>query len=396
MLRGTPFHSRTSALCEAQNWRRWSGYIVASSYELAHEREYYAIRSSAALFDVSPLFKYRISGPDAARLLDRILTRDVSKCRVNQVMYTPWCDEAGKVIDDGTLSRLDDQLFRMTSADPNIRWLHHNAFGLQVQIEDVSDTTAALSLQGPASREILQQASDADLDGLKYFRLASGRVRDVPVTISRTGYTGDLGYEMWVDAIHAERLWDALMEAGKPYRITPAGMLALDVARIEAGLLLIEVDYISAQRAIIESRKSSPYELGLGWTVNLDKAAPFIGHKALRAEKQRGPAWQFVGLEVDWESLERLYAEMGLPPQLPTVAWRASVPIYAAGRQVGYATSGCWSPLLKKYIALAHLESAYAGAGTPVMMEVTVEHRRKQAAARVVKLPFLDLERRRR
>ncbi len=394
MLRGTPFHSRTSVLCEAQNWRRWSGYIVAGSYELTHEREYWAIRSSAALFDVSPLFKYDITGPDAGRLLDRVLTRDVTKCKVGQVMYTPWCDEDGNAIDDGTVWRLDGRVFRLTSADPNIRWLGKNAFGLDVKIEDVSDAIATLSLQGPLSREILKQVVSVDLDGLKYFRLVSGMLRSIPVTITRTGYTGDLGYEVWVEARHAEPLWDTLMEAGKPYQITPAGMLALDLARIEAGLLLIEVDYISAHRAIVESRKSSPYELGLGWTVSCDKA-PFVGQKALRAEKQRGSTWQFVGIEVEWESLEQLHAAEGLPPQLPTVAWRTSVPIYSNGRQVGYATSGCWSPLLKKYIALVHLESAYANPDTPVRMEITVEHKRKQAAARVVKIPFFDPDRKR-
>lgn len=394
MLRGTPFHPRTSVLCEAQNWRRWSGYIVASSYELTHEREYWSIRNSAALFDVSPLFKYRISGPDAARLLDRVLTRDVTTCKVGQVLYTPWCDADGKVIDDGTVARLDDRVFRMTSADPNLRWLHQNAFKLNVDIEDVSDSIATLSLQGPLSREILKQATGEQLDGLRYFRLTTARVGNIPVTISRTGYTGDLGYELWVDAQHALAVWDALLEAGKPYQVTPAGMLALDLARIEAGLLLIEVDYVSAHRAVIDSRKSTPYELGLGWTVSLDKA-PFVGQQALRVEKQRGPAWQFVGVEVDWVSLENLYAEHRLPPQLPAVAWRTSVPLYGGGRQVGYASSGCWSPLLKKYIALAHLESAYAQPGTPLMMEVTVEHKRKQAAARVAKPPFFEPERKR-
>ena len=394
LLRGTPFHPRTAALCQAQNWRRWAGYIVASSYELTHDREYYAIRSAAALLDVSPLFKYRIHGPDAARLLNRVVTRDVSRCAVNQVMYTPWCDDAGKVLDDGTLWRLGEQTFRLTAADPNLRWLHENAFGLDVEIEDESDHIAVLALQGPTSRDILKQISDADLDGLRYYRLTPAAVRDLPAIITRTGYTGDLGYEVWVEAAQAEPLWDALMEAGRPFGITPTGLVALDIARIEAGLLLIEVDYTSARQAIIEDRKNSPFELGLGWTVSLDKG-PFVGRQALLAEKQRGTAWQFVGIEVEWESLERLYWVFGLPPQLPTEAWRASVPIYAGGRWIGYATSGCWSPILKKYIALAHLEAAYARPGTPVMMEVTVEHQRKQAAAKVVKKPFFDPKRKR-
>ncbi|MGH7568279.1 MAG: aminomethyltransferase family protein [Gemmatimonadales bacterium] len=396
MLRVTPFHPRTSALSEGQAWRRWAGYLVASAYELQHDREYHAIRSAAALFDVSPLYKYLITGRDATRLLDRVVTRDVAKAKLNQVLYTPWCDAAGKVIDDGTISRLGDATYRMTAADPNLRWLSTNALGLDVAIDDVSDRIAALSLQGPASREILQHAAEADLAGLKYFRLTPATIRGVPVTISRTGYTGDLGFEIWMEVGSALPVWDTLVEAGGPYGLVPAGMLALDVARIEAGLLLIEVDYFSSHRALIESQKSSPFELNLGWTVSLEREW-FVGKGALLEERARGPAWQFVGLEVDWESLERLYRAMGLPPRLPTVAWRTSVPVYAGGGsgQVGYATSGCWSPLLKRYLALAHIQSSHARPGTPVMMEVTVEHRRRRAAARVAPLPFFNPERKR-
>jgi aminomethyltransferase len=393
MLKTTPFHARTAALSEGQNWRRWAGHVVASSYELLHDREYAAIRNSAALIDVSPLYKYMIEGKDAVRLLDRVLPRDMTKCKLNQVMYTPWCDSAGKVIDDGTISRLEENTFRMTSADPNLRWLHQNALGLDVTIKDISDSVAAVSLQGPLSRDMLL-AAGCDVSGLKFFRLTSGKIKGIPVTVSRTGYTGDLGYEVWVEAGQGVALWDALMEAGRPYGIVPSGILGLDIARVEAGLLMIEVDYVSAHHALIEDQKSSPFELNLGWTVSLDKG-PFIGKQALVEEHKRGPAWQFVGIEVDWLSLEALYAERGLPPKLPTMAWRVSVPIYSGGKQVGYATSGCWSPILKRYIALAHVESAYAEPGTPVMMEVTVEHRRKQAAAKVVKTPFFDPPRKR-
>jgi aminomethyltransferase len=367
---------------------------VASAYELSHEREYHAIRSSAALFDVSPLYKYHIRGRDAARLLDRVVTRDVRKAKQGQVLYTPWCDARGKVIDDGTVSWLGDDLFRLTAADPNIRWLHENARGMQVEIEDVSESIAALSLQGPLSRTILEHAAEVDLSGVKFFRLTSGCIRGIPVTITRTGYTGDLGYEVWVDASQALPLWDALMDVGGPHGITPAGILALDIARIEAGLLLIEVDYVSARHALIDMQTSSPFELSLGWTVALDKPA-FNGRHALVEESARGPAWKFVGLDVEWESLERLYADVGLAPRLPTAAWRTSVPVYRDGRQIGYATSGCWSPLLKRYLALVHLEAEHAEDGTEVLMEVTVEHRRKHARATVKKLPFLDLERKR-
>ena len=394
MLKTTPFHPRTAPLVRAQTWRRWAGYQVASAYEPHPDREYAAVRNAAALFDVSPLHKYLLGGRDAARLLDRMVTRDVARLAVGQVYYTPWCDVHGKVIDDGTVSRLDERTFRLTSAEPNERWLAMNAVGLDVTIEDVSERTAALALQGPLSRAILQRLVPADLATLKYFRLLHTRLRDVPVTISRTGYTGDLGYEIWVDADRALAVWDALVEAGTPYGLVPAGIWALDIARIEAGLVMLDVDYFSSHRALIEDQKSSPFELGLGWTVSATKG-PFNGRRALREEKARGPAWGFVGLEVEWESLERRYADRGLAPQLPTVAWRTSAPVYRRGGQIGYATSGCWSPLLKRYLALAHLQAPHFAPGTEVSLEVTVEHRRQRASAVVRALPFYDPERKR-
>jgi len=388
LLKTTPFHERTSALCDSHAWRRWAGYVVASSYELSHEREYHAIRGSAALFDVSPLYKYLVRGKDAARLLDHVMTRSIADLQVGQVAYTPWCDAAGKVLDDGTVARLDRTSFRVTAAEPNLRWLQDNAAGLDVTIRDVSDSLAALSLQGPASRAIL---GDPDL---KYFRLGQAEIGGIPVTISRTGYTGDLGYEIWLEKDKALAVWDALIEAGTPHGIVPAGMLALDVARIEAGLMLIDVDYVPARKALIDSQTSSPLELDLAWAVNLKKER-FVGREALAAQAQAGPQWRFVGIEIEWSSLERLYAEVGLATKLPAAAWRTSVPIYAGNEQAGYATSGGWSPLLKKYIALAHLQSSWAAPGTALEIEITVEHRRKRAAARVVKKPFFDPDRKR-
>jgi aminomethyltransferase len=394
MLRTTPFHPRTAALCASHAWRRWAGYVVASAYELSHEREYHVIRSAAALFDITPLYKYRIRGPGAARLLDRIATRAVSRAQVGQVLYTPWCDDAGKVLDDGTIARLDGQEFRMTAAEPNLTWLEQNAHRLEVGIEDVSESTAALALQGPASRAILERVADGEVRTLPYFGIAGARLNGAPVEISRTGYTGDLGFELWLRAQDALPVWDALMAAGADYGIAAAGMLALDIARIEAGLMLIDVDYVPARKALIGSQTSTPFELDLAWSVDLRKPH-FVGRAALADQAARGAEWQFVGIEVEWASLERLYAAVGLAPQLPHAAWRASVPLYASGRQVGYATSGTWSPLLKKYIALAHVGARWASAGTALEMEVTVEHRRRRAAARVVKKPFFNPERKR-
>ena len=392
---GTCFHTRTAALCESMSWRDWAGYFAVSSYEVHHEREYNAIRNAAALIDVSPLFKYRVSGRDATRLVDRVVTRDVPKMKVGQVSYTHWCDGRGKVIDDGTISRLDENVYRWTAAEPNLRWIHMNSHGLQVTVEDISDRLGALALQGPTSRAILEKCVEgADVTNLKYFRVIPGRLRGIPVEISRTGYTGDLGYEIWVPWDKGEGVWDALMEAGRTYDITPTGMLALDVARIEAGLILLDVDYVSSRKALIPSQQYSPYEIGLGRLVNLEKS-PYIGQQSLRAEAKKGPARQLVGLEVDWDDLDRLHDAVGLPPQLPLTASRVAVPVYRGGKQVGKATSSTWSPSLKKMIALASLSSDQAVPGTKLEMEFTVNHERKQVGVAVKALPFFDPPRKR-
>jgi aminomethyltransferase len=389
---GTPVHDRTFALCESLNYREWSGYYAVSAYEGHHEHEYNAIRNAAALIDVSPLFKYLITGRDAARLVDRLITRDVSKMAVGQVFYTPWCDERGKVIDDGTVSRLGEQTFRWTAADPSLRWFRENASGLDVTIQDISEEVAALALQGPTTARLLRAASTAAIDALKYFRVTRATIADVPVEISRTGYTGDLGYEIWMPAASATRVWDVLMEQGKPFDIKPAGMLALDVARVEAGLLLIDVDFFSSKKAMIESQKYTPYEMGLGRLVSPNKGR-FIGQRALRAEHERGHARQVVGLEVEWTGVEQIYETLGLPPTVAATASRVAVPVYRGGRQVGRATTTTWSPVLKKMIALATVDRPHFAAGTVLEIEVTVEAVRHRVNAKVVKTPFFDPER---
>jgi glycine cleavage system T protein (aminomethyltransferase) len=386
---GTPLHERTFPLCESLNYREWSGYYTVSAYESHHEHEYNAIRNAAALIDVSPLFKYMVTGPDASRLVDRLITRDVSKMPVGQVFYTPWCDEHGKVIDDGTVSRLAEQTFRWTAADPSLRWFRQNAEGLNVQIEDVSEEVAALALQGPTSARLLRAVTKIDLDGLKYFRVTSGLIGGVLVDISRTGYTGDLGYEIWMPAAQALDVWDALMQGGEAFDIKPAGMLALDVARIEAGLLLIEVDFFSSRKAMIASQMYTPYELGMGRLVSPDKGR-FIGQRALRAEHARGPARQIVGLEIDWNEVEKLYDAAGLAPAVAATASRVATPVYRNGRQVGKVTSTTWSPVLKRMIALASVDRPHFDEGTELQFEMTVEAVRHRVRAKVVKTPFFN------
>ena len=391
-LKRTPFHERISRLSLPQNYRRWAGYITVGSYDLGLDREYWAIRNAAALIDVTPLMKYLIEGPDAARLLHRITTRDVLKMAVGQVYYTGWCDDEGKMLDDGTVSRLAEQRFRMTSAEPSLRWLAMNAVGMDVKVTEVTDQVAALSLQGPKARAILNRCCAKSLDSLKYFRLMENTLAGHAVTISRTGYTGDLGFEIWMDNADALAIWDALFVAGDDHGLVPCGILAMDMARVEAGLFMIEVDYNPANHAWIDGQKSTPYELGLDWAVSLDKEGYFVGRRALEREQRDGPAWKLMGLEIAWEGMERIFAELGLPPQIPAMAMRGSLPVTAGGQQVGYASTSTWSPVLKKYIALVHLQRPHYAPGTALSMEITVEHHRRQAPGIVVKLPFYDPE----
>jgi aminomethyltransferase len=391
---GTPFHTRTAALCVSQNWRTWSGYFVASSYDVVHDYEYHAIRNSAGLIDVSPLYKYDVRGRDALKLVNRVITRDAAKCAVGQALYSCLCEDDGAVIQDGTLFRLAEDHFRFHLADASFRWLKLNAFGMDVSIEEVSEQIAALALQGPNAFEILRKIVDVDLTQLRFFRFKRGKILEVPVIISRTGYTGDLGYEIWFGAAHAEGIWDLLVEKGKGFGIKPAGMLALDVARLEAGFILLEVDYISAEKAMIASQKYSPFEIGLGWTVDLKKDH-FVGSKALRELNGRAPSRQIVGLEINLSDYEYLFRQAGLPPQFPIAAWRGGVPVYKDEKQVGHATTGGWSPTLKKYIALATVEQEFNQTGTQLEIEASVNYARKTTGVTVVQLPFYDPVRKR-
>jgi aminomethyltransferase len=393
---GTAFHERTEPLNRKMQWREWAGYWSAISYADHHDIEYNAIRVAAALIDVSPLYKYLVSGPDAGRLIDRVIVRNAQKLAVGQVYYTCWCDEDGKVVDDGTITRLDETTYRWTAADPTLRWLRLNATGLDVDVQEVTESTAAVALQGPLSRAVLEAATEESFADLRYFRGRAATMRDVELYVTRTGYTGDLGYELWIESADAVRAWDHLMDVGGAFGLRPAGLGALDVVRLEAGLILLEVDYISSRHAVIPEQAYSPFEIGLGRLVDFAKPAPFVGRGALEREQAAGgPPRRLVGLEVHWTGVERLYQDQGLFPAFEGSAWRIHVPVYAGSRQVGRATSGSWSPVLKKNIALAEVEAARADPGTRLEIEWTVEARRGRALATVTALPFFDPPRKR-
>ena len=396
----TPFHRRTEALCESDAWRDWSGYTCALSYEPLPDREYWAVRNAAAVFDVSPLFKYEVVGPDSERLLDRVMTRDFAKCRVGRVVYTSWCNEDGHLLQDGNVQRLERERFLVSAAEPCLRWFEDCGLGMDARVRDVTTEIGVLALQGPRARAIAEAAlRGIDFARLRYFDLAEGELGDpagaargVPVTVTRTGYTGDLGYEFWIAAERAEALWDALAAAGADHGLQPAGLLALDMVRVEAGLVLIDVDYVPASRAEIEALEVTPAEAGLGFTVKLDKQADFVGRRALERERERGPAWAMVGLEVDWFELERLWAEIDLRPQVVgEPASREPTPVFVpGGSQVGQCTTRFFSPLLKKYIGLATVQADAAALGSALEFEVAVGYGRRRARARVAKRPFFD------
>jgi aminomethyltransferase len=392
---GSPFHPRTASLNLPLAWGEWGGYHAAAVYADAHDIEYNAVRQAAAVFDVSPLYKYVVSGPDAERLVDRVITRDAARIGEGRVAYTPWCDERGKVVDDGTVARISADAFRWTAADPQYRWLRMNAGGLEVEIEDVTDSVAALALQGPRSRAVLEDATGAGWVDLGYFHRRAGSIAGAEIDVSRTGYTGDLGYELWIPAEAALDVWDALFAAGEAHGLRPAGIRALDVVRVEAGLILLEVDYTSSARAMTPSHEYSPFEIGLGRLVNFGKPA-FVGRGALLAEQARGgPRRRLAGVEIGWDGIEAQFAGHDLAPAVEATVDRSPAPIFGRRGQVGRATSTCWSPTLKRMIALASLDAGHAQVGRELAIEWSVEGERGRIPATVVELPFLDLARRR-
>jgi aminomethyltransferase len=393
MTRLTPFHSRTSALNEGQRWEDWEGFLAATMYSLDPLVEYNAVRLGCGIFDVSPLHKYEVRGPDAQALLQRMVVRNLAPSRPGRGFYTVWCNDDGKVIDDGGVFHIAENHLRLTSTLPSLEWLIDNSTGFDVTIEDVSEELVGVALQGPTSRDLLQKLTSVDLSALKFWHCTDADVSGKPTLISRTGYTGDLGFEIFVRPEDAEEIWDAMMALATDYQMRPCGLVALDMTRIEAGLLQINAEFISAKQTLFEVQTISPLELGVGWMCKLDGDF-FVGRDALIAEKANGTSrWNTVGIELDVTYIEKYFREFAMPLHLPEQSWNEAVPIYSDEAQetlIGRGTSGMWSPLLKKYIAIARIPPEFAKPGSRFFIEEVIEAKAFSIPATVVKMPFFD------
>ena len=379
MMLRTPFHSRVAAACELNDWGSWKGYTTPRAYNDV-ELEYFAIRNAAAVFDLSPMNKYRVTGPDAEAYLNRLVTRDVRKIRVGRVGYTVWCNDAGQVMDDGTIFHLGDNDYRICAYARAVDWLHWSALGFDVEIVDESDEVAALAVQGPTSCAALLAMGLAGLEQLKPFGITSFSFEGETLTVSRTGFTGDLGYELWIASHKAEVLWDRLFEAGEPHLIKPFGSDALELARIETGFLQAGVDFVPAESAVRSGRSRSPFELGLAWLVDLDKPV-FNGRKALLREQAEGSRYRFAMLDVE-----------GNKPAHNSF-------ILKGGSKVGTVTSAAWCPTAKSNIAFAQIEMPHGAVGEGLVAEVYYQRElhwtRVLAPCRVIDAPVFNPPRRR-
>jgi aminomethyltransferase len=397
MIRTSPFHERTSAANETGLWAHWSGYLSAAKYQISEKFEYFAIRNSAGLFDSSPLFKYRIHGPDAERFLAGVLARDIRACPVGHGQYTIWCDERGYVVEDGVVLRHAADDYMLTSAEPNLAYFADAVGRHRVEIEDVSEQFGVLAVQGPSSRAILA-GLDPQVGKLEYFGLTKAKVGGVPVTVSRTGYTGDLGFEIWTAADDAVVVWDAVVEASKGRGVIPFGLTALSMARIEAGLLLLDVDFQSSRFAWTDAHRSTPIELGLGWMfkdlASNDRA--FLGREAIAREiAEKSSRWKLTGLVLDWREYDRHFDEAGLIPPKDHTPIEDEYYIYDDDlKQLGYATSLMYSPMLQRHIALARVPLDRLTPGSRVKLELAVSHRYEYFDAHVTRLPLYNPERR--
>ena len=393
MIRETPFHERTSAANDTGLWSHWAGYLAADRYQMSDKFEYFAIRNAAGVFDTSPLYKYRIHGPDAERYLAGVLIRDIRKCRPGQAHYTAWCDDEGWVMEDGVILRLSADEFLLTIAAPNLAYFQGLTAGMSVTIEDVSEEYGALALQGPHARDVLTQLVP-EIEGLGYFDVTPAKIGNAAVTISRTGYTGDLGYEIWVGSDDALEVWDRLFEVAAPYGVIPVGQHALLITRIEAGLILIGVDFHSARFAWNDDQRTTPLELNMGWMLRDlegdDRA--FIGRRAIEREiADRTSRWKTVGVVVDWEDWARVHNERGLITPKDHTPVHGGMMLYDADvNRIGYTPSFVYSPILQQHIGIARVRPEHGEVGTKMGLEVTIDHRYEVVDSHVTRLPFYN------
>lgn len=378
----TPFHARARDLSQADSFVAWAGYTTVDVFTTV-EQEYFAIRNAATLYDLTPMVKYRIAGPDAVPYLNRLMTRDLAKLKPDRVAYSIWCNDAGHLIDDGTVFRLGENEYRLCAAQRQLDWLLESAVGFDVRIEEITVEVAALALQGPTSCAVLKTAGLRDIEKLKPFEIGYFSLDGRPLTASRTGFTGDLGYELWMAPGAAESVWDALMAAGHSRGIRAIGSQALNIARLEAGFLSPDVDFVSAEHTIRTGRDRSPLELGLAWLVDFDKGH-FTGRRALLAERERGPRRQLVGLDI-----------AGNKPAHNALLYAAA----DGKREVGSISSAAWSPTCKRNIALAMVDAPHFRMGTTVWAEIYLNRElvweRRMSRAEVVERPFFAPARRR-
>ena len=376
----TPFHARTSALNQLNLWHRWRDHTVADAY-FDVGMEYNAIRNSCAVFDLSPMTKHLITGPDALAFMNRLVTRDVAKIKPGRVGYCLWCDDAGQVVDDGTIFHLREGVYRLCSQERQLDWLLCSAFGFDVRIVEETNDVAGLALQGPTSCAVLKNLGLRGIESMTPFGLRSYPFEGAELTVSRTGYTGDLGYELWIDPDHALLLWDRLFAVGSNYGIRAIGTMALEMSRIEAGFIQAGVDFLPADRAVRVDRTRSPFELDLGRLVDFSKPN-FTGRRALLAEQERGSRFRLVRLDVE-----------GNKPAKDAY-------IYDPQRKnIGVVTSSMWSPAAKASIALASVRMPWGKSGDELFAEIFYQKELKwnrfMARCRVVDGAFYDPARRR-
>ena len=378
----TPFHERARALSQLDSFIPWNGYTTVDVFSTV-EHEYFAIRNACTLYDLSPMAKYRITGPDALRFMNRLVTRDLAKLKPNRVAYAVWCDDEGHLIDDGTVFRLGESDYRLCAQERQLDWLLDSAIGYEVEIADVTEAIAGLALQGPTSCAVLKKLGLAGVERLKPFDIGTFALEGTELTLSRTGFTGDLGYEVWMDPRDAEGVWDRLMAAGHSRGIRPLGSRALNIARIEAGFLLPNVEFLSAERTLRVGRERSPFELGLDWLVDFEKGH-FTGRRALLAKQRDGTRRRLVGLDIE-----------GNKPAHNALVYSAR----SGRKEIGSVTSAIWSPTCKRNLAYALLDAPYVAVGTEVWVEIYLNSElsweRRMRSARVVDKPFFAPERRR-